>query len=88
MAIQRDPDAAERTAIHCRNVERHRQCRRHDLGECGGESEPAAPQTIYKWFNTAAFVAPAQYTFGNEGRDMVVGPPVNNVDFSCSRRLR
>jgi hypothetical protein len=40
------------------------------------------PQTIYKWFNTSAFVAPAQYTFGNEGRDMVVGPPVNNLDFS------
>jgi Carboxypeptidase regulatory-like domain len=40
------------------------------------------PQTISKWFNTSAFVAPAQYTFGNEGRDTVVGPPVNNLDFS------
>jgi hypothetical protein len=33
-------------------------------------------------FNTAAFVSPGQYTFGNEGRNMVVGPPVNNVDLS------
>jgi hypothetical protein len=40
------------------------------------------PQTIYKWFNTSAFAAPAQYNFGNEGRDIVVGPPVNNLDFS------
>jgi hypothetical protein len=47
-----------------------------------GNPNSGAPQTIYKWFNTAAFVSPAQYNFGNEGRDMVVGPPVNNVDLS------
>jgi hypothetical protein len=47
-----------------------------------GNPNEGAPRTIYQWFNKAAFVSPAQYTFGNEGRDMVVGPPVNNVDLS------
>ena len=47
-----------------------------------GNPNAGAPQTIYSWFNTGAFVAPQQYTFGNEGRDMVIGPPVNNLDFS------
>jgi hypothetical protein len=61
-----------------------------DIANVGGTTWPnaignpnaGAPRSIYQWFNKAAFVAPAQYTFGNEGRDMIVGPPVNNLDFS------
>jgi hypothetical protein len=52
-----------------------------------GNPNAGAPRTIYQWFNKAAFVSPAQYTFGNEGRDMVVGPPVNNLDFSLFKAL-
>jgi hypothetical protein len=47
-----------------------------------GNPNAGGAKTIYQWFNTAALVAPQQYTFGNQGRDMVIGPPVNNLDFS------
>ena len=41
----------------------------------GGDQRPnriangnlSSGQSIYNWFNTAAFVAPAAYTFGNSG---------------------
>jgi hypothetical protein len=36
-----------------------------------------------EWFNTAAFAEPAAYTFGNEGRNNLTGPPFKNLDFSA-----
>jgi hypothetical protein len=47
-----------------------------------GNPNSGGARSIYQWFNTAAFVSPAQYNYGNEGRNMVVGPPVNNLDLS------
>ena len=38
-------------------------------------------QSINQWFNTAAFAVPAPYTFGNEGRNNLTGPPFKNLDF-------
>jgi hypothetical protein len=38
-------------------------------------------QSRLEWFNTAAFALPATYTFGNEGRNNMTGPPEKNVDF-------
>ena len=35
------------------------------------------------WLNKAGFAVPAKYTFGNEGRNDLVGPPFKNVDFSA-----
>jgi hypothetical protein len=37
-----------------------------------------------QWFNTSSFVAPTSPTvhFGNLGRNVVIGPGFNNVDFS------
>jgi hypothetical protein len=42
-------------------------------------------RSISHWFNTAAFVAPAQYTYGNSGRNILRGPAPSNVDLSLSR---
>ena len=39
-------------------------------------------RSIYQWFNRAAFASPQAYTFGNEGRNVVIGPGVNNWDLS------
>ena len=41
--------------------------------------------TINGWFNPAAFVQPAPYTFGNSGRDILYGPAFHDVDFALSK---
>jgi hypothetical protein len=41
--------------------------------------------TVSRWFNPAAFAVPAAGTFGNLGRDAIVGPGANNWDFSAQK---
>jgi hypothetical protein len=43
------------------------------------------PQTPGAWFNTAAFVLPAQNTFGSAGRNAVLGPGLATFDFSLQK---
>jgi outer membrane receptor protein involved in Fe transport len=43
--------------------------------------------TPQQWFNTAAFVAPAQYTFGNTGRNSLRSDPYKNLDLSLVREF-
>ena len=45
----------------------------------------AGPQTPAEWFNTSAFTLPAQYTFGDSGRNIVTGPGLANVDLSLQK---
>ena len=45
-------------------------------------------KTAAEWFNPAAFVAPGQYKFGNEGRNILRGPRYSDLDFSASKTLR
>ena len=47
-----------------------------------------ANPTPQEWFNTAAFAIPPQYTFGNAGRNILVGPALFTVDTSLSRRFQ
>jgi hypothetical protein len=42
-------------------------------------------KTAALWFNPAAFVAPAQYTYGNAGRNILRGPQYSDVDFSAAK---
>ncbi len=45
-------------------------------------------RTIDRWFDLGAFVAPAQFTFGNAGRGILVGPGNYNVDLGVHRNFR
>jgi Carboxypeptidase regulatory-like domain len=54
-----------------------------------------APHTVQEWFNTSCFqvplangVAGATYAFGNEGRSVILGPGLVNVDISIVRDFR
>jgi hypothetical protein len=47
-----------------------------------------AVQSVREWFNTAAFAAPAAYTFGDAGRNLLRGPATVNFDFSLFRRFQ
>lgn len=42
-------------------------------------------RTIDRWFDTAAFAVPAQFSFGNAGRGILVGPRNFNVDAGIHR---
>jgi hypothetical protein len=41
--------------------------------------------SISEWFNPAAFVEPAAYTFGDSGRNVLLGPSYKDLDFSLSK---
>ncbi len=44
--------------------------------------------TRYRWFNTEAFALSADGTFGNLGRNVVIGPGTNNWDVSLQKEFR
>jgi hypothetical protein len=62
-----------------------------DIANVGGGSQRAQvvgdpnsgfTQSRLEWFNTAAFALPADFTFGNEGRNNLTGPGQTNIDFT------
>jgi hypothetical protein len=46
------------------------------------------PKTVSAWFNTAAFAPAAAGTFGNAGRNIIIGPRTNALDFSVVKSTR
>jgi hypothetical protein len=52
-----------------------------------GQDPNDGPQTVQQWFNTAAFARPANFTYGNAGRNIVMGPGIFNVDLSIIRNI-
>jgi len=50
-------------------------------------SLPRDQRTIERWFNTAAFTAPAPNTFGNAGRNIIPGPGNAVADLALHRRF-
>jgi hypothetical protein len=46
------------------------------------------PKRWDKWFNTAAFAPAAPGTFGNAGRNIIIGPRNNIADFSVAKSTR
>ncbi len=40
-----------------------------------------------EWFNPAAFAAPPSYTYGDTGRNIIVGPGTNEVDLSLFKNI-
>jgi hypothetical protein len=47
----------------------------------------SGPKTRAQWFNKAAFSQPAQYTFGDAGRNSLRGPAYTNMDYSLFREF-
>lgn len=65
-----------------------------DPANWGGGTRPNVtgdPQlsnhSIHEWFNTAAFQEPAKYTIGNERRNMLVGPGLDDWDGIVVKRF-
>ena len=50
-------------------------------------SLPRSQRTADHFFNTDAFRAPAPFTFGNAGRNIIPGPGNNVFDFALHRRF-
>jgi hypothetical protein len=48
---------------------------------------PAEQRSGDRWFNTAAFAAPAAFQFGNVGRNTVTGPGMRTVDLALIREF-
>ena len=47
-----------------------------------------ANPTVQEWFNTAAFVKNAPYTYGNAGRNVLRGPGLFNLDLAAHKTFR
>ena len=48
---------------------------------------PSDQRSSARWFNTAALALPAPYTFGNLGRNTLLGPGLWNWDFSMTKEF-
>jgi hypothetical protein len=44
--------------------------------------------SVHEWFNTAAFVANAKYTFGDAGRNIIRSPGLVNLDLAAHKTFR
>ncbi len=49
---------------------------------------PASERSAARFFNTSAFLMPAAFTFGNVGRNTVIGPGLTNIDAVIARSFR
>ncbi len=47
-----------------------------------------ANPTVSEWFNIAAFVANAPYTYGNAGRNIIRAPGLVNLDLALHKSFR
>lgn len=45
-------------------------------------------RTIQHWYDTSCFVAPALYTFGNAGRNIVIAPGLVTWDLGAHKDFR
>jgi hypothetical protein len=45
-------------------------------------------QSAALWFNPQAFAQPTQFTFGNSGKGILIGPPVRVVDLVLAKNFR
>lgn len=54
----------------------------------GDPNLPSSQRSPERWFNTSAFALPPPGTFGNTGRNIVIGPGTTNVDFAIHKVTR
>lgn len=48
---------------------------------------PADQRSGDRWFNTTAFITPPAFTFGDVGRNTVIGPGLNTLDLALIREI-
>ena len=53
-----------------------------------GQNPNNGPRTPIEWFNVNAFQEPTPFTFGDALRNMTIGPPLKNLDFSLTKDFR
>ena len=53
----------------------------------GAGNLPRDQRTITRWFDVSAFPVSAQYTYGNSGRNVLYGPPFNNLDLKIGKNF-
>jgi hypothetical protein len=53
-----------------------------------GQSALLSNPTTKEWFNVTAFALQPQYTFGNLGRNTVIGPGLFSVDTTLDKNIR
>jgi hypothetical protein len=54
---------------------------------CNGNLS-SGQQSISEWYNISCFVAPPPYTFGNAGRNILIGPGLATWDFGADKDFR
>ncbi len=58
-----------------------------DRPNATGQSAKLSNPTPQEWFNVQAFALQPQYTFGNVGRNAVIGPPLFGVDSTIKKDM-
>jgi hypothetical protein len=51
----------------------------------GPAASPGSDRNFDRWFNTAAFITPADYTWGNSGLNILRGPGFSELEFSLEK---
>jgi hypothetical protein len=59
--------------------------RAHLIVDNGPANLPVAERTINRWFNTAAFATPANYTWGNSGVNILDSPGLAQFDLALQK---
>ena len=52
-----------------------------------GQDPNDGPQAVEQWFNTAAFARPDTFTYGDAGRNIVLGPGIFSMDLSLLKNI-
>ena len=56
------------------------------MAESGLQRQHLHPK-VTAWFDTSCFVTPSEYQFGNEGRNVLLGGRIDNLDLSAHREF-
>ena len=54
----------------------------------GNGNLPGSQRNVNHWFDASAFTVPAQFTYGNAGRNVVIGPGIQNLDSALFKNFR
>jgi hypothetical protein len=49
---------------------------------------PRGQRNVNRWFDTSAFTLPAAFTYGNAGRNTLIGPGLGNLDWGFYKNFR